>query len=233
MVIGANSILMSDSAELGPLDVQLVKPDELVARMSGLTPSKALQTLREDAFACFEKTFLDIQRRSGYRITMRTAADIAVRLTAGLYEPMFGQIDPIRVAEVVRNNEIAQEYGRRLDRSSNLKKDGLERLISGYPSHDFIIDRTEATALFERVGEPTSDELELCRILEPLSTASLQLGKSYIKFLNPPNTGSVNPNSTRPIDSAIAEVPSDDQSVSNSASKPESRSARSRARRRS
>ena len=47
---------------------------------------------------------------------------------------------------------VAMEYGNRLNRG-NLKEGALARLISGYPSHGFIIDRDEAATLFERVRD--------------------------------------------------------------------------------
>jgi len=44
--LGVDEIIMCDGAELGPLDVQLSKPDELEEWMSGLTPIQALANLR-------------------------------------------------------------------------------------------------------------------------------------------------------------------------------------------
>ena len=38
LTLGADAVIMSDMAELGPIDVQLRKPDEVGERTSGLTP---------------------------------------------------------------------------------------------------------------------------------------------------------------------------------------------------
>lgn len=187
MAIGANEIVMPDSAELGPLDVQLSKPDDLVARISGLTPTKALASLREEAFTCFESVFLEIQRKSRYRITLRTAADISVRLTSGLYEHLLSQIDPFRVAEIQRDNAIAMEYGRRLNRRNNLKPKALERLVGGYPAHQFVIDRQEAAdTLFERVREPVGYEIALSELLAPVFRESLQGDTIFVAYVGLP-----------------------------------------------
>lgn len=57
IAMAADEIVMSDEAELGPLDVQLAKPDELAEWTSGLTPIQALTTLRQQAFRTFEDCF--------------------------------------------------------------------------------------------------------------------------------------------------------------------------------
>ena len=70
------------------------------------------------------------------------AAETATQLTIGMMEPLYSQIDPIRLAEVERSSRIAKKYGERLQ-TDNLNKDALERLIGDYPSHNFVIDRNE------------------------------------------------------------------------------------------
>ncbi len=133
VALGAKRVIMADIAELGPLDVQITKPDTLGERTSGLTPSQSLSTLRAEAFLCFEKFFLQILASSGYAITTRTAALIAAKVTAGLYRPIYGQIDPMRLGEFQRAVQIAMEYGKRLDAwAGNLQERALARLINGY-----------------------------------------------------------------------------------------------------
>jgi hypothetical protein len=162
IALAADEIAMSDTAELGPLDVQLSKPDELMEWTSGLTPIQALSTLRQQAFESFEDYFLKMRYRSGLQITTRTAFDIAAKLAIGLFSPVFEQLDPMRLGEIQRAMLIAHDYGLRLA-SRNLREDALKRLIAGYPSHGFIIDRREASELFHRVREPTEAESSLAQ----------------------------------------------------------------------
>jgi hypothetical protein len=50
---------------------------------------------------------------------------------------------------------IAKEYGERLDAvTHNLKEGALERLLTEYPEHGFVIDGQEAKELFVNVCEP-------------------------------------------------------------------------------
>ena len=65
IALGANEIVMSHRGEFGPLDVQLLKSDELIFRSSGLDIEEALTTLSDQAFRVFEKHFLGIVRRGG------------------------------------------------------------------------------------------------------------------------------------------------------------------------
>jgi hypothetical protein len=164
MVIGADEVVMSSFAELGPLDVQVSKPDEVGEWTSGLTPLQALSAIRGEAFNSFEQHFLMLREKSGKQITAKTAADIAARLTVGWFQPLYEQIDPMRLGETVRAMTIAREYGMRLSRG-NIELDGLDDLISSYPSHGFVIDREEAAQLFKHVRGPQMPEGKLASAL--------------------------------------------------------------------
>lgn len=121
-VLGANEIAMSDYGELGPIDIQVARPDEIATMASGLTASTALEQLRDESFAMFEKTMLSVYHKSGGAVSTKTAAEIATRLTIGLFAPIFSQIQAMHVGEVGRLNDITTAYGKRLIReTSNLK----------------------------------------------------------------------------------------------------------------
>lgn len=63
--------------------------------------------------------------------------------------------------------KIAKEYGERLG-GANLKDDSgksLERLISGYPTHEFIIDTKEAREIFETVLQPSESGQAVAELL--------------------------------------------------------------------
>jgi hypothetical protein len=167
LAIGANRLVMTDSGELGPLDVQMTKKDELGEAQSGLTVTSAISALHERSFSAFEHFFLAIKRRSGNRITFKMATDIAANLTGALFAPIFQQIDPILVGESYRATSIALFYGMRLDAVSYNLKDGscLDTLISRYPHHGFVIDRDEARGLFKRVRKPSDLEAHLINLL--------------------------------------------------------------------
>jgi hypothetical protein len=167
LVVGAHEIVMTPHAELGPLDVQVGKKDELVGLDSGLTVLDALSQLEKKAFNLFEDAMLKIVQSSGGRVTFKTATHISVELSKGMIAPIMAQIDPMHVGEVSRALKIGEEYGRRLsDISDNLQEDALEQLVHKYPSHGFVIDRREASKLFIHVRDASDQEGALLKLLK-------------------------------------------------------------------
>jgi len=179
LALGANEIIMSDLAEIGPLDVQLLKADELGERSSGLTITQALSSLQNEAFSMFEEYFLDLRFKSQLQITTKTAAEIAANLTVGLFKPIYNQIDPLRIGEIDRAVRISKEYGIRI-KNENVKPDVLDKLIGGYPDHNFAIDRTEAKDLFFEVRKPSDLEKELANHLEVIVEDALVKNKTLV-----------------------------------------------------
>lgn len=166
ITVGAHEIVMSDHGEMGPLDVQVGKKDELWETDSGLTVLSAIKALEEKSFDLFESCFLNLKSRSGGRITLKTATEMASKLAIGTIAPIVAQIDPMHVGEVSRAMNIGLEYGRRLSKvSKNSDSETLQKLANSYPSHGFVIDREEAKSMFENVREPTDKEIELLELL--------------------------------------------------------------------
>jgi hypothetical protein len=167
VAVGATELIICDQGELGPLDVQLSKPDELVERTSGLDIMQVLNVLREETLSSFRKYLLDVTY--GTRISVKTSADMAVKLVTALFSPIYSQIDPIRLGEIQRAISIANHYGDRLiEHGKNVKPNGLRKLIMGYPSHSFVIDRREAKSIFKNVKSPTEEETSVFEICTPL-----------------------------------------------------------------
>lgn len=152
--IGAQTLIFGDRGELGPLDVQISKPDEMFERMSGLDIVQAINALREEVLTSFRSYLVDI--RGGSRITTALAADIATKLADGFVSPIACKIDPVTLGAHQRATRIAYDYGSRLDGMvHSLKQDALIKLVADYPSHSFVIDRKEATKLFKDVQAPS------------------------------------------------------------------------------
>jgi hypothetical protein len=168
LIIGAHEIAFSDHGELGPLDVQLRKADDMWTSTSGLTVMNAFSALQSKSEEAFSDFALSIKARSG--VTYKTAADIASKLTGSLFGHIYQQIEVMHVGEAARAMKIAEEYGQRLDRvTDNLRGGALSTLIASYPSHGFVIDMKEAQTLFKQVRELSEKERELCDELGTLA----------------------------------------------------------------
>lgn len=154
IAIAADKLVIGDMGELGPLDIQLKKNDEIGEMSSGLAIMTALDALKDRSISAFNSHLVKIRYEN--QISTKMSADIATRLTEALVAPMAAQIDPIKLGEHQRAMSIAITYGQRLTaKSSSLKEGALVKLIASYPSHGFVIDRKEARELFKCVESPS------------------------------------------------------------------------------
>ena len=166
LCVGADELVVTDNGELGPLDIQINKPEELFEMSSGLNIQQAISYLQHFSISTFEMIMIDLKNEG---LSTKIATDVASVLTAGLYSPIYSQIDPVRAGEVQRAMQIALEYGNRLnEKSKSIKGNGLTKLVTGYPSHSFVIDRKEASTIFENVRNINEKEKILIDELYPI-----------------------------------------------------------------
>lgn len=186
--LGANTIYMAVGANLGPLDVQLRKEDDL-SRMSGECYRQALLDVNDIAKRMFNSHFVGLKSRSDILISTQTASAVASELTKGLLSPITQQIEPGRLGEMMRSQGIGMSYGLRLMKR-NYDKSRSERitkqLTQGYPSHDTLIDSAEALALGLNVKtfNPASDFSGCFAGLEDDMYGRKCFGGPIIKVLN-------------------------------------------------
>ena len=156
ITIGSSEIIISNKGELGPLDIQLQNKEELFETSSGLDIMQAIRVLQEAVQSSFTEYLIDL-RQSG--LGTKIAAHIASEMASNLVSPITSQIDPVRLGEHQRALSIATAYGFRLnEKFNNTTSSNIERLITAYPTHGFVIDRKEASKLFKHVSPPTYEE---------------------------------------------------------------------------
>ncbi|HPG88578.1 MAG TPA: hypothetical protein PLD46_02915 [Hyphomicrobium sp.] len=172
IAIGAHELAFSQFGELGPLDIQVFKTDNLAERQSGLTIQEALDALTAAAVKKHGQLFGSIIAQTNAIVSFTTAAKASAELVNGLFSPIFAQIDPYDVGDKARAMRIATTYGQRLSANTkNLKPKTLDTLTKTYPSHSFVIDFTEATELFNNVRRVTKQEAS---VIEKLGAAALE-----------------------------------------------------------
>ncbi len=157
IAIGASELVLSDRGELGPLDVQLVKSDEMFERSSGMDIIQGFNVLTTQAYDMFNTITVNLKVQS--RLSTKLASEAASQIVVGAFSPIFSQIDPLRLGEIQRATEIAFTYGNLLkEKFANLQDNGVRQLVAGYPSHGFVIDRKEASKIFKSVRSPSDEE---------------------------------------------------------------------------
>lgn len=160
IAIAANELAIGNSGELGPLDVQVKNPNEMQGRNSGLDIQQALYAIDNHATSVFFKFLQALKNQVG--LSTRLAGELAIKLAIGQAEPLYAQIDPLRIGELQRAMTIAKSYGEKLNEKSNsLISGALDMLAYGYPAHSHVIDRKEAKKLFAKVYDLTAEEYDL------------------------------------------------------------------------
>lgn len=165
LCIAAHELAIADTGELGPLDIQISKKDEMFERSSSLDITSAMDQLKTFALNTYREFLVEVKLGTG--IGTKIASSVAVELTRALVEPVVSQIDPQRLGEHSRATMLAMQYGERLNHKfDNLKNStSLSKLIAHYPQHGFVIDRKEAKTLFKNVSEPSEDQQLVWKVL--------------------------------------------------------------------
>lgn len=177
MAIGASEIILGEFGELGPLDIQIRKADEVWEMSSGLNVSAALAQIENRVSESFTRFFIEMKQN--FELSTKTASEIATKLSQGIYSEIAEQIDPIQLGETNRSIRIAEYYGNSLNtKSRNLKEGALERLIAAYPSHGYVIDIQEALSLFNNVRQSNDKELALFDALDAFFNLSLVVDRT-------------------------------------------------------
>jgi len=166
VALAANKLYMGIEGELGPLDVQVAKTDEM-EMSSVLAPEAAWRQLEEAASRILVRIMSNLRGATEGMMSTKTTAELASATMTRLLEPLYRQIDPMRIGEISQAKKITRIYGQRLNATGgNLRDDkSLEYLISAYPDHGFVIDSMEANSLFRDVLEPTKKMADLARAL--------------------------------------------------------------------
>ena len=187
LAVAANELVIGDFGELGPIDVQRIKSDEVWQRSSGLTEESAISTLETALAKSFQDFVSKIRDMSQAQIGFRAAAEVVSPMIVGAFAPIFGQIDPLMIGESARAMRVASDYGHRLDiKGRNLQsRESMENLVSGYADHGFSIDRQEAEQLFNNVSVPNT---ELEAIFSAIGKAAVipidDEEQNWIEYLN-------------------------------------------------
>ena len=179
LCLAAEELVLGPLGELGPLDQQYdaKQQADFPLSTSRLVPFRALEQLQRVAAETYDELVTRILEKSGMRPF--EACSKAAELTSALYGPIYGQIDPARLAESARGLEIGAEYAERLlkrYRAAFWAQQGskiLDRLIHGYPTHGFIIDQEEVQDLGIPMKIPDDQEAAL---LDRLAIALIEFG---------------------------------------------------------
>lgn len=148
LCLGADKIFLDELAQLGPLDTQIYeeKRSGKGEFTSALNPFKTLEQLQRFSLETLDLAVKTIVTRSG--MDLDACLKHGIDFVRGTTGPLFTQLDPEKLGEYSRALAVGSEYGERLLRRFTPWDDEkrakiLEKLVHGYPSHEYIIDYHE------------------------------------------------------------------------------------------
>ncbi len=154
-LLGADKIIMSKLAELGPLDVQ-IEDVEKEKRISALEVVQTIQRLNSEAMRAVDQQMIFWLGRTGKKID--TLLPLATHFVAEMMQPLFDKIDTVYFTGVARNLKVAQDYAQQLleKRGLNSRKAAniADKLTNAYSEHGYIIDCDE----LKQIGIDNAEE---------------------------------------------------------------------------
>lgn len=167
LTLAADEIVMGELAELGPLDTQILERQKGGRKYnSALNPFKSLEQLQSFSLETLDVTVKLLLNRAA--LTVDEAIGHAIDFAASVSSPLYAKLDIEKLGEYSRALAVGKEYGERLLRRYTKWKDNdeeradvLDKLVRGYPSHDYIIDFKEFKELGFDVRYPSDSERDL------------------------------------------------------------------------
>ena len=160
LCLGADEICIGELAELGPLDTQILEEKRGGKRefTSALNPFKTLEQLQRFSLETLDIAMNMIVTRSG--MALDDCLKHAIQFVGCITGPLFTQLDPEKMGEYSRALAVGTEYGERLLRRSNVTNSEaiIEKLVHGYPSHEYIIDYLEIKEMGLQVSSLSRSE---------------------------------------------------------------------------
>lgn len=159
--LGSERIVLSDIGQLGPLDPQVLSKRRgkffAVERQSPLEAFQAVRYLREFSLTTLDVGMLFMQE---HLVAPGPSLEAASELSIQLTRPILEKIEPYDLGAFALDSSLAKDYCRRVCQPTEPHKRtqrtaDFRSLVERYPSHDFVIDRSEAESLGLNVCEPS------------------------------------------------------------------------------
>jgi hypothetical protein len=153
IAIGADRVVMSPYAELGPLDTQITDPRNPATHVSALDCYRSVDYVREFGVQTIPTALKVMLSETQALIPLAQLVESATTFAIGGVKPLLEQIKGLDFGAWGRTLRIGETYAKevrlRLHHPST-EKDAewlATKLVYGYPHHLYPIDRAEAKSL--------------------------------------------------------------------------------------
>ena len=144
LCLASDTLFLGETAQLGPLDAQVQEERKAGKHKytSALNPFKMLEQLQKYSSETFDFAFKMIERRTD--LDHNDCCTHAIEFVKATLGQMYTHLDPEKFGEYSRALLVGSEYGDRLLKEVKQWEDAkrkkvLDKLVHGYPSHDFMI----------------------------------------------------------------------------------------------
>ncbi len=177
-LLGADKIIMSKLAELGPLDVQIFDVEK-EKRISALEVAQAIERLNSEAMRAVDQQMLFWLGRTGKKV--ETLLPLAMHFVAEMMQSLFEKIDTVDFTGVARNLKVAQDYAQRLLENRGLDSSNAtsiaDKLTNAYSEHEYVIDCNELKRIgIDNVEEANGDIAKIIEDMAFMAPKSVMLG---------------------------------------------------------
>ncbi|MBI2043508.1 hypothetical protein HYT25_03915 [Candidatus Pacearchaeota archaeon] len=191
--LGANSIIMDEQSELGPLDL----PFREHPIKGGIKPLSALDGIKPlsylfDSITTIAIDDLGLKIRQDTGLSIKECIEIALKFSSDYLQPITSQLDPWILNMCQRSLQIAKIYGTNLLKNYMFYDDPLKskkaddiahNLVYGFPTHSFAITIDQAQKLGLNVVN--SIEYDKWDLISDFYNKILRRQKTkYIKIMN-------------------------------------------------
>lgn len=185
LCLAADEIVMTDIAELGPLDPLVRRPGE-TAYKAILDEYRASDAILKDTVSALDMLMPMLMERTG-GMDIRDLLGPALSFVSQLMAPVYSQINPLEYGFRMRAITISKIYAERVlswhdhpDPSNT-----AYQVAQAYPSHGFVLDAEELEKLGLPVRLATDDETRILDPLVPLSQKITVIGNIDVCFPKP------------------------------------------------
>ena len=192
--LGSNEIVMSQVAQLSPLDPQVISKRRekffLFERQSPLEAFEAVRYVQQFTLTAVSATMEYLLDPKRGPITPNRALEAATTISTQLARPILERIEPYDLGAFSLDARLVRHYCERVASPEDSSKQTQRlaqfgTLVDRYPAHETVIDIAEAKALKINASEPI-DELEDLFIE---LRATLPGVKTFIGMIVPSDTG--------------------------------------------
>lgn len=177
LTLGADTVLMGQDAELGPLDAQILDT-EREESVSALDEVQSLERLHAFSLDAIDRTMLLLLPKTGKKV--ETLLPMILRFVTDMMRPLFEKIDTVHYTQMSRALKVAEEYAIRLLRPYYSLNDAnalARHLVENYPEHGFFIGAEEARKIGIKVSSLTPEQQTIVDTLYPHLTKLTAIGR--------------------------------------------------------